>query len=85
MNLLQKIKALYSLNRILSHTITEAKKMDGLTPGYKTTEFYLTLLTNIVTIVGTLKGVIPEHIGATIIAAANGLYGVLRTFAKKES
>ena len=51
--------------------------------GFKTTEFWLTILSNIVSIVGSLAGVIPPDVAAIIIAVANGLYGILRSIVKK--
>lgn len=50
--------------------------------GWKTSEFYLTILTNVITIVGSLQGVIPPQTAAIILAVANGIYGLLRTIAK---
>lgn len=83
MSLWEKLKTLLKLNTFVNTTIKEAKKMNEGKPGYRTTEFWLNILTNIVTIVGTLKGVIPEQTAAIIIATANGVYGVIRTIVKK--
>lgn len=86
MNLFQKIKLLWKVKGPIEETIKEATKMDeNKKPGWKTTEFYMTLLTNIITVVGTLKNIIPADTAAVIIAVANGIYGVLRTVAKKEA
>lgn len=52
-------------------------------PGYKTTEFWLTTLTNISAIVGSLNGLISPDLAAIIVAVANGIYGVVRAIAKK--
>ena len=51
--------------------------------GIKTTEFWLTILANVVAVVGALQGVIPAETAAIIIAALNAVYGFLRTIAKK--
>ena len=51
-------------------------------PGYKTTEFWLTILSNLSTIIGALTGVIPPEKAAIIIAAINAIYGFLRTVTK---
>lgn len=51
--------------------------------GWQTSEFWLTLLTNVVTIVQTLHGVVPPDVAAIIIASANGIYGIIRAIAKK--
>ncbi len=87
MNLLQKIRLYFTLKKSFDELKKEAKKevvMNGETkPGYKTTEFWMTVCTNIVSIVGMLKDVIPPQTAAIIIAVVNGIYGVLRTHAKK--
>lgn len=70
---------------MFTQTLKEAKAMDGSKPGYKTTEFWMHLLTNATTIVGALQGVIPPQTAAVILAVANGVYGVLRTIAKKDA
>ena len=51
--------------------------------GIKTTEFWLTMITNLITIVGSLKGVLDPQVSAIILAAANGVYGVIRAMAKQ--
>lgn len=50
-------------------------------PGWKKSEFWLTILTNIITIVGSLQGVIPPETAAIILAVVNAIYSVLRTIA----
>ena len=50
--------------------------------GIFTTEFWLVILTNIITIVGALKGVIPGEWAAGILGIANTVYGILRSFVK---
>lgn len=58
--------------------------MNASKPGWKTTEFWLTLLgTTIPTLVGALTGVIPPETAAIIVAVANGVYGVIRAATKK--
>lgn len=56
--------------------------MEGTKPGYKTTEFYLTLLTNVIAIIGALKGVIPDNVATIIVATANAAYGLIRALTK---
>lgn len=85
MTLWKKVKLIFGLRKVVNQTIKEATHMEGTKPGYKTTEFWLNILTNIITIVGTLKGVIPEQTAAIIIASANGIYGVVRAIAKKQA
>lgn len=51
--------------------------------GYTTTEFWLTILTNVMTIAPMVAGVLPPKTGAVVLALANGMYAVLRTLAKQ--
>ena len=51
--------------------------------GIKTTEFWLTIVANLIVVVGALGEVIPAQAAAIIIAALNGLYGVLRALVKQ--
>lgn len=83
MNLFQKIKALWAIKGFVEDATKEAKKMTNAKPGYLTTEFWMTILTNIVTLVGALKGVIPDQAAAIILASANGIYGVVRAITKQ--
>lgn len=85
MTLWQKIKAGLQVKRFVETEIKEAKRMNTGKPGWKTTEFYLTLLTNLVAIVGALKGVIPDHVATIIVAVANGSYGVVRAITKSNT
>jgi len=93
MNIIQKIKLLFKLKSIYSQTVVDAKKevvmadvTTGTTvvkPGWKTTEFWMTVIGNLVTVVGTLNGTIPPEKCAIIVSILNTIYTVLRTFAKK--
>jgi hypothetical protein len=51
-------------------------------PGWKTTEFWLTILSNLVTVIGTLKNVIPPEKAAMYIGIINAIYGIIRTYGK---
>ena len=53
--------------------------------GIKSTEFWLTLLTNVTALVGSLQGVIPPEVGAIVVAVANGVYGILRSIVKAKT
>lgn len=59
-----------------------AETNNGQKPGYLTTEFYLTLLTNVVALVGALKGIIPDSTATIVIASANAIYGLIRAITK---
>ncbi len=50
--------------------------------GIKTTEFWLTIITNLLAVVGVLEGVLPAQTAAVILAVLNGVYGVLRALQK---
>lgn len=50
--------------------------------GHKTTEFWLTIVSNLITIAGALQGMIDGKTAAVILAVLNGVYTVLRTIAK---
>lgn len=50
--------------------------------GIKTTEFWLTVITNLLAVIGVLEGVLPAPTAAVILAVLNGIYGVLRALQK---
>lgn len=51
-------------------------------PGHKTTEFWLTLGTNVAALLATISDVLPPKYGMVLIALSNGLYAVSRGIAK---
>lgn len=53
-------------------------------PGYKTTEFWLTLATNVAAILAALAGALSPEKAAICIAVSNGLYSAARGFAKSQ-
>lgn len=78
MNLLSKLKVLWKVRKPIGN-IQEAVMQKS---GWKTSEFYLVLITNLITIAGALQGVIDPKTMAIVIASLNGIYGVLRTLVK---
>lgn len=82
MNIFQEIGSLLKLKSFVTTEITEAKKMNGTKPGYQTTEFWLTLVGNLINVVGMFKGVIPPGIAAIVVAVLNGIYTIVRGFVK---
>lgn len=52
-------------------------------PGYKTTEFWLTVTVSIATLLGALAGVVPPQTAAILAAISNGLYAISRGMAKQ--
>ena len=61
----------------------EGKKMGSIKDGIKTSEFWLTVFTAAGTLVGQMKGVIPEPWGAIVAAVVTCGYQITRTLAKK--
>lgn len=90
MNIIEKIKVLLALNKSFDKIKREAKKEVVMSedakvvkPGWKTTEFWLTALAEIGTLIGALRGVIPAETAGIIIAIQTAIYNILRTIAKK--
>jgi hypothetical protein len=54
-----------------------------VTPGWKTSEFWLSGLTAAGTLIGTLAGIIPEKIGITAAALITAAYTIARAWTKK--
>lgn len=54
----------------------------AVSKGIQTTEFALTCVVNVASLVGSLTGLIPPEIGLYIIAGINAVYGILRTIVK---
>ena len=52
-------------------------------PGVKTTEFWLVVVSNVLSIVAAFDGVLPLRYSIMLIACLNGVYAVLRTLAKQ--
>ena len=51
-------------------------------PGYKTTEFWLTLAVNVAALLATVAQVLPPKFAAIAAAISSGLYAVSRGFSK---
>jgi len=51
-------------------------------PAYQTTEFYLTLFSNLATLVTTIAGVLPPKYAVPTLAAVNIGYSIARGIAK---
>lgn len=79
MSFIQKIKLLLKLRKPAEGLITEVSKVKS---GWKTSEFWLTILSNLITIAGALNGIIDPKTAAIVLAVLNGLYTTLRTVAK---
>lgn len=81
MNVLKKIKAGLAISRAYDN-IEEAYKMNPIKPGWKTTEFWMTVAANAITLIGALKGIIPEQYATTAVAVSTAVYTICRTWHK---
>lgn len=54
----------------------------GSKPGWKTTEFWMTVVSQISTVVGVFQGSISPKYAAIISASLTGIYGLIRAFTK---
>ena len=86
MNVLDDIR-LYTLARKLyAETKLEATTMTGTKPGWKTSEFWITLLVNTIGVLGVLQGSVPPADAKYVVMALtvlNSVYTVARTFIKQ--
>ncbi len=53
-------------------------------PGYKTTEFWLTVATNLAAILCAFAGTLPPEKAAVCMAISNGIYAAARGLAKSQ-
>lgn len=61
---------------------TEIEIEAGAKPGYRTTEFWLTLAVNVGAITATIAETLPPQHAAIALAVSNGLYALARGWAK---
>lgn len=54
----------------------------AVSKGIQTTEFILTIVVNVASVVATLSGMIPASYALLIMAGINAIYGVLRAIIK---
>jgi hypothetical protein len=87
MNIIDKLKLLFKIKKSIDEIkikAQEVKVMNGqVKPGWKTTEFWLIVITQIHTIVETLKGSIDPFLATAILAGLDCIYAILRYLAKK--
>lgn len=84
MGLLANLKTVWKNRKALK---AASKSVDGIKEayvksGWKTTEFWLAVLSNVATVVPALGGMIPPEKAAMILAIVNGLYGIVRALTK---
>ena len=75
MSLWQKVKAVFTIRKAVMN-VAEVKA------GWKTSEFWLVIVTNLIAVVGAIQGFIPATTVVIIMAALNAVYQFLRTIAK---
>lgn len=84
MTLIEKIKALWSINKIVNQ-IKQEEKMETtpIKSGWKTTEFWTKVLTvDVPALLGVLTGVLPAPIALKITIASTAIYTIARVITK---
>lgn len=82
MNLFQKIKTLFVVKDIAQDTLKEAQKMNGSTPGWKTTEFWSHVASQATVLWAAIQGFIPPKYAAIISVSGAAVYTICRTVYK---
>ena len=86
MNIIEKIKLFFKIKSLIDYIKGNFNKgvtvMPTVKPGWQCTEFYVTVLSNIIAIVGALKGIIPAQTATIALVILNGIYTILRSLVK---
>ena len=85
MNLFDTIKAYFAIKKAVNNIKEENNKMEtqtGVKPGWKTSEFWMTMATNVIAVVGALGKFIPAEASAVVMAIANAVYSISRSITK---
>lgn len=83
MNIIDKIKVLWKTKSFIEEEIKGAKmQTESGTPGYKTTEYWFHLATQIGVLWGAVQGFIPGKYAAVIAVVGASVYNVGRVVAK---
>ena len=82
MTLLQKLKLALQLNGFYKEDVKEATTMNGQKPGWKTTEFWLTVANQVAIVWGVVQGSVPPKYAVIGTAVGTCIYTILRTLAK---
>jgi hypothetical protein len=85
MNLFNWLSVFLKVRKPVEDMIDEAKQMNSIKEGYKTTEFWLNMATQIATLWGAVQGFIPPKWAAIISTAGIAVYTVARTILKAVS
>lgn len=81
MNIIDKVKLLFSLNGVFNTEIKEIKTMD-IKSGWKTSEFWGKVATQATMIWGAIGGFVPPKYAIIVVAVAEGIYTIARTVLK---
>lgn len=82
MNIFQKIKIALLLKSFEENVEKEAFTMNGVKPGWKTSEFWLNVMVQAGTIWGSVQGFVPPKYAAIVSAVGTAVYTIVRTLAK---
>lgn len=83
MNLIQKLKALWAAKKLVSEAQKEIKTMDGVKPGWQTTEFWGKTIVQLVVVYNMITGAkIDPALGTQIVATIEAVYHALRAAIK---
>lgn len=77
MNVFQKLRALWEARKVVS-------QMGEIKRGWKTLSFWITLLGNLLTLAGVLKGIIPALTALVVMTVLTAFYNILRGAQKSE-
>lgn len=81
MSLIEKIKLLFQLNKVIEAEIKEIKSMD-IKDGWKTSEFWGKVALQVGTLWSAVAGFVPPKYAAIIVAGAEIAYGGIRGILK---
>lgn len=79
------LKTVWKIRKPIKKLIKEVKVQMKNEPGKFTTEFWLTVVSNLIAIAGAIKGLISPEIAATVVAVLTAIYNVLRTWRKNSA
>lgn len=85
MNLFAAFKAYFTAKRIVSAEIKEAKAMNGSKPGWKTTEFWMSVMVQAGVLWSSVRGFVPPKTAAIVEVAGAAVYTIARTITKAVS
>ena len=82
MNILTKIKLALQVKGFIKTDLKEATTMNGTKPGWKTSEFWLTVASQVTIVWGSVQGLVPPKYAVIASAVGTMVYTILRTLAK---